>query len=354
MIEKPSFSEMYEDFSAFACPLIAEILHESIPKFWNGKWIPNPSREGEFVPNRWATRDRIRFKPLHFIESDKLTGKGVPVGEQKAIQAVLLDRSTKLPAGYDRLVMVEMGDDEKLRLLTIGASAPIHSRPATLVDLLEHTDDFVERSYEVGETWEHISTESDKKGWHAEATLSSETTIGNDSTPAKQVITASVTSGGFGESERGESDGKVNSTLNATTDHIELPLGYRTKVEQTQRTGELEFSVIHSFIMDLCFEAWGWKERAYEGRFRGGPDHRKEGRKSRRIIKVKSEDDFRRIMSGNERRYPAVGDILKRNRSVRRAYEKLMTRDERTAVIQKRERYKTGFFDYGERNYEPL
>ena len=354
MREKSTFSEMYEDFCVFACPLIANIVNESIPKFWNGKWIPNPSRKHEFVPKGWATRARIRFKPLHFIESSKVTGEGVPVGEQKAIQAVLLDRSAKLPAGYDRLVMVEMGDDETLRLLALGEPIPPNSRPATLVDVLEQTDDYVERSYEVGETWEHVSTESDKKGWHAEATLSSETTIGNDSTPAKQVITASVTVGGFGESERGESDSEAKSTLNTTTDHIEIPLGYRTKVEQTQRTGEIEFPVVHSFIMDLCFDVSGYKDRSSEGRFRDGPDHNWSAKKSKFILKVKSEEDFRRIMNGTERRYPHVSNILERNRLVRLSYDRLMDRDKRTAVISKREKYKSGFFDHGERSYEAL
>ena len=354
MIERPTFAEMYEDYCTFACPLIARIVNESIPRFWNGKWIPNPSRSGEFVPKGWATRCRIRFKPLHFIKSDKVTGEGVPVGQQKAVQAVLLDRSARLPAGYDRLVMVEMGDDETLRLLALGEPAPPDSRPATLVDVLEHNDDYVERSYEVGETWEHVSTESEKKGWNVEATLSSETTIGNDSTPAKQVITASVTSGRFGEKESGSSYGQTKSTLNTTTDHIEIPLGYRTKVEQTQRTGEIEFPVVHSFVMDLCFEVSGYKDRSSEGRFRDGPDHNWSAKKSKFILKVKSEEDFRRIMHGTERRYPHVDNILDRNRIVRQAYYALMDQGQRTSVIRKRERYKNGFFDHGERSYEPL
>ena len=328
MREKSSFSEMYEDFQREACPHIAAIIHESIPKFWHYRWKADPNHAGVWMPSTGDHRARIKFRELHFVSHDKETGEGRPVGEQKAVQAVLLSRERPLPAG----------------------EAPFPS----LREALAASQSYVDKTYEVGETWDHLETKSKTLGWDVSATLSSTTTIGNDATPAKEEIGLSVTTGAHGEESEGSSDGKGGHLLNSTTDHVPIPLGYRTRLQQTQRTGELEFDVRHHFEIDLVCDVIDWWERYKEGRFRDGPDHSKTGDRTRRILKIRSLDAFRLLMTGRDRRYEHVPDGFERWGKIKEHYRWLMDAANRTASVANVERYKHGFFDSGRVVHETL
>ena len=328
MYEAQTFDEMYEDFQRDAVPHIVAILRESIPKISRGPWIPNPSKPGEWAPERFKTRDRIRFAPdMPIIQDNKIIGTAVPSGEQKNIQAVLLERSRPLGEG--------------------GVLLPLTSALAA-------TQAYVEKTYEVGESTEHVETRGSVFGWDFSNTIESNTTVGNDSTPAKQEFKVSVTWGVHGEKSERTSDTVGAHTLNSTTDHVPLPLGYLTNLTQTQKTGQIEIPVEHQLVMGLKFQVYGWKDRAYEGRFRNGPDHKKEGSKSRRVWKVNSEDDFRITLAGRNRRYPDIPEYYRDWRKIEKHYNYLMSHANRTAVVRVTDHYKRGFFDAGVINHTPI
>ena len=376
MYEGSSFVEMYEDFQREAVKRIAKImLYAYNYHFWPGPFKPNPDVYGLWIPNLsargYGRRDfwdmcKIRFSPImRFIKDDKKIGTPVPLGAQKNVQAVLLERTRPLSVGFSQIV----NNEGQVRILQEYEFPPVGYRPATLPEILKDTQAYTDKTYEVGSSSEHVKTIGSLFGWDFENSIESKTTIGNDTTPAKQEITIGVKWGLKGEKTKGSSDALGETTMNSTTDHVPLPLGYKTSLVQTQKTGTIEIPVTHNMIFDLVFDVelysgavrTDFHKRGSDNNrrtFSDSPDndwtHRAK-HSEMRALRVLSADDFRLTMKGKNRRYPRVpANSFNTWRWIRDSYNWLIDEANRTGIVRVKDVYKNGFFDEGKLTHEPI